>query len=202
MKVESSTNKTNTSLLVKLGLVVVGMFGFGYAMVPLYNVFCDIAGLNGRNSNLVTQSVEDYTVDESRTVRVEFVTSLNQGLNWEFRPDIYSMQVHPGKLYTTHFLTVNKTSNDMVGQAIPSIAPSEAASYFHKTECFCFTNQTLAAGESREMPVVFVVDPKLPPTVDTVSLSYTFFDISKDVSKQSGYEGTTVRSQLVAAGGD
>ncbi len=190
--------KNNVSLLVKLGLVVAGMFGFGYAMVPIYNVLCDITGLNGKNSDLATQTVKSYEVDESRTVKVEFLANLNQGLDWEFRPETYSMQVHPGKLYTTHYMAVNKTSGNMVGQAIPSIAPAEAASHFHKTECFCFSNQIFSAGESKEMPVVFVVDPGLPDRVDTVSLSYTFFDISNDARAQSQQEEAINSPRFVA----
>jgi cytochrome c oxidase assembly protein subunit 11 len=153
--------KANTRLLVKLVVVVVGMFGFGFAMIPLYNVLCDVTGINGKTGTLTAEQAAQLNTDETRTVTVEFITNLNQSLNWEFRPNVRKMQVHPGKVYSTSFYAQNKTGKRMVGQAVPSITPREAAAHFSKTECFCFTNQTFEAGEGRDMPLSFVIDPRL-----------------------------------------
>jgi cytochrome c oxidase assembly protein subunit 11 len=171
---------------IKLGMIAVAMFGFGYVLVPLYDMLCDITGLNGKSQSVTEQQQQtNFEVDELRTVTVEFVTSLNQGMSWDFKPATIKMQVHPGKPYQTSFFVNNKTNRSITGQAIPSIAPSSAASFFIKTECFCFTNQLLEAGQSMEMPVVFVINPALPEHVKTVTLSYTYFDVSNTVSKSS-----------------
>lgn len=175
--------KANTRLLVKLVFVVVGMFGFGFAMIPLYNVLCDITGINGKTGTLTTDQAAQLNADENRTVTVEFIANLNQSLNWEFRPEVRKMQVHPGKVYSTSFYALNKTGKQMVGQAVPSVAPHEAAVHFSKTECFCFTSQVFEAGEARDMPLRFVIDPRLSERVNTVSLSYTFFDVTKTALK-------------------
>ncbi len=159
------------------------MFGFGFALVPLYNVFCDITGLNGKTGVVGAEQVRAYEVDESREITVEFVTTLNQGLNWEFAPALRKMKVHPGKVYNTVFVARNRNPEDMIGQAVPSVMPSVASRYFNKTECFCFVNQSFQAGERREMPVSFVIDPALPGNVDTVTLSYTFFDVTQTAAK-------------------
>ena len=169
----------------KLCVVTVAMFGFGYALVPLYDLICDVTGLNGKSESVRQQQIVAFEVDESRTIMVEFVTTLNQGMLWDFQPAVKKMKVHPGKAYQTSFFVNNKTNRAMVGQAVPSVAPFAAANHFVKTECFCFTNQTLQAGESLEMPVVFVINPALPERVHTVTLSYTFFDISNTASKTS-----------------
>jgi cytochrome c oxidase assembly protein subunit 11 len=175
--------KANTRLLVKLVFVVVAMFGFGFAMIPLYNVLCDITGINGKTGILTADQAAQLNTDENRTVTVEFVANLNQNLNWEFRPNVRKMQVHPGKVYSTSFYAQNKTGKQMVGQAVPSVAPHEAAVHFSKTECFCFTSQVFEAGEARDMPLRFVIDPRLSERVNTVSLSYTFFDVTKTALK-------------------
>ena len=183
---KSATNKS----AIKLCFVAVAMFGFGYALVPLYDLLCDITGLNGKSQNVTQQQQANFEVDESRTVTVEFITSLNQGMSWEFEPAITKMQVHPGKPYQTSFFVNNKTNRSITGQAIPSVAPFSAASHFIKTECFCFTNQLLEAGQSLEMPVVFVINPALPEHVKTVTLSYTYFDVSKTASNSSNTDNT------------
>ncbi len=166
----------------KLSLFAVAMFGFGYALVPLYDLLCDITGLNGKSESVTQQQQANFEVDESRTITVEFITTLNQGMSWDFKPEIAKMQVHPGKAYQTSFFVHNKTNRSIIGQAIPSVAPSTAASHFVKTECFCFTDQLLTADQSLEMPVVFVVNPALPKHIKTVTLSYTYFDVSNTAS--------------------
>jgi len=180
----SAQTATHTHLLLKLGLVVVAMFGFGFAMVPIYNVMCDITGLNGKTGNAATDDLSALTVDEKRVVTVEFVTGTNQGMDWAFRPDVHKMQIHPGKLYTALFYARNNYGIPMVGQAVPSVAPSNAAAYFRKTECFSFTNQRFEAGEEREMPVRFYIDPRLPRDIHTVTLSYTFFDVTDTARRE------------------
>jgi len=176
--------KSANKSVIKLGVVAVAMFGFGYALVPLYDVLCDITGLNGKSESVTQQQPQtNFAVDEERTVTVEFVTNLNQGMIWDFKPATKKMQIHPGKPYQTSFFVNNKSNQSIIGQAIPSIAPATAASHFIKTECFCFSNQLLEAGQSMEMPVVFVVDPNLPKYVNTVTLSYTYFDVSNTANK-------------------
>ena len=154
------------------------MFGFGYLMVPIYNVFCDITGLNGKTGSIDQQQVEAIQIDEDRLVKVEFISSLNQAAQWDFNPTVKSMLVNPGKPYTTSYLAINQESRDMVGQAVPSVAPSKAANYFNKIECFCFNQQKFTANEEKRMPLTFVVDPGLPDDINTVTLSYTFFDVN------------------------
>ena len=171
----SSVNKKSA---LKLCFVAVAMFGFGYALVPLYDVICDITGLNGKSDTVTQQQEANFDIDESRTITVEFVANLNQGMAWDFKPEVTKMMVHPGKSYQTSFFVNNKTERSMTGQAVPSVAPPDAASKFIKTECFCFTNQLLEAGQAMEMPLVFVIRPTLPEHIKTVSLSYTYFDVS------------------------
>ena len=165
---------TNTKVIAKLLVTVVAMFGFGFALVPLYDVFCNVTGLNGKTGDQVS-SFSAAGVDTSREIKVEFLTSLNEYMPWEFTALQDTIKVHPGQPTKVDFLVKNKTNKDMVGQAIPSVAPGIAAKYFQKTECFCFTEQVLRAGEEKVMPVVFVVDPSISEDVREITLSYTFF---------------------------
>ncbi len=169
---ENAPQKT----VLKLSLVVVFMFGFGYALVPLYDVFCEVTGLNGKTGRLSAQSAQALTVDPQRTLTVEFLATVNQGLPWTFKPLQKKMTVHTGQVYTAYYLAKNHSADSVTAQAVPSVAPNSAGTFFNKTECFCFTQQTLAAGEQREMPVRFVVDPLLPANISTLTLSYTFFN--------------------------
>lgn len=163
----------NRSLIRTAGAVVLASFFFGFAMVPLYRVVCEhVLGikLSGEAAN-ATGLVEDT----SRTVSVQFVANVNSKLPWTFTPELSSIDVHPGKLTEVWFDAANTSDAAIVGNAVPSVAPNSASLYFNKTECFCFTEQVLAAGESRRMPVRFFVDPKLPAQVRQLTLSYTFF---------------------------
>lgn len=171
----------------RLLLVTLGMFGFGFAMVPFYDVFCEITGLGGRTSSTAAEG-RDYAVDTSRTVTVEFIANLNEGLPWEFRPEVGRMKVHPGQTYTTRFYVRNRTDAPMLGHAVPSVAPPVAARHFQKTECFCFTEQRFEGGEGRWMPVRFVLDPELPEKYEVVTLSYTFFDSGAAAPAQARLE--------------
>ena len=170
----------NVRSFARVALVAVAMFGFGYLLVPLYDVFCEITGLNGKTGRVdEAEIVARYQPDMSRQVTVQFVANNNLGMPWEFGPTVASMKVHPGQIYTTNFTARNPTANDMVGQAVPSVAPGKASRYFNKTECFCFNEQPLAAGETKEMPLRFIVDPKLPKDVSILTLAYTVFDVTQ-----------------------
>ena len=176
------TSEATRKLVTKLTLLVLAMFGFGYALVPLYNSFCAITGLNGKTGRLSEASAAAMPKDESRVITVEFVTSVNSGMPWRFRPLVTSVAVHPGVETAVAFEAVNTSNREITGQAVPSVAPNEVARYFSKTECFCFTQQTLAAGETKRMPVRFIVNPKIPSHVDTLTLGYTFFRVPPRVS--------------------
>lgn len=170
--------RANRRLTLRILAVAVAMFGFGYALVPLYNVFCEVTGLNGKTGGRAA-ATETYAVDPDRLVTVEFLATVNGGEPWTFRPAVARLQVHPGKSYVTHYLAANPTGRAVTVQAVPSVAPGLAAQHFHKTECFCFHRQDFAAGEAREMPLVFTIDPALPPEVGTVSLAYTLFELGE-----------------------
>lgn len=172
---DSGIQAANRRVLGKLLWVVAGMFGFVFALVPLYDIFCQVTGLGGKTS-ATAAVVSDVQVDEGRLVTVEFVANLNQDLPWKFRPEVVEMQVHPGKTYKTSYYAENLADHVITGHAVPSVAPGSAARHFKKTECFCFTEQRFESGESRDMPVYFMLDPKLPAHVRRVTLSYTFFD--------------------------
>jgi cytochrome c oxidase assembly protein subunit 11 len=167
-------NKT----IIKTALFAVLMFGFAFALIPLYNTFCEITGLNGKTSGQVaTDILQQQQVDPNRIVTVQFDASVNSKLNWEFRPTEFEMQVIPGKLYKTEFYAKNLSDKDITGQATYSVTPGKASLYFNKTECFCFTQQTLKAHEEVLMPVTFIVDTKLTKDVNLMTLSYTFFKL-------------------------
>jgi cytochrome c oxidase assembly protein subunit 11 len=164
----------NRKLSTKLAVVALGMFGFGFALVPFYNQICSAIGIN----NFIQPDVVANTqVDTSRTVTVEFDSNTHD-LPWRFRPLVRHLAVHPGELTTVEYEVVNVRAAPVTGQAVPSYGPAIAAEYFKKVECFCFQSQTLAAGETRRMPVTFVIDPKLPKDVNSIALSYTFFEVA------------------------
>jgi cytochrome c oxidase assembly protein subunit 11 len=165
----------NRRIVTRLAVVVLAMFGFGFALVPLYDVFCKVTGLNGKTGRIALEQALSEKVDDQRMVTVEFLATVNSGLPWEFRPVVKKVRVHPGAITEVRYYARNLTDASVTGQAIPSLAPGLAARYFNKTECFCFTRQTLDPREAREMPLRFVVDPDLPAEVRTVSLSYTFY---------------------------
>jgi cytochrome c oxidase assembly protein subunit 11 len=165
----------NQKLTLKLAAFALGSFAFGFALVPLYDVLCDITGF-GDQSQLARARMAIEAPDDSRTITVDFVADLPSVGNWEFRPTVASMQIHPGRLYKTEFFAHNLTGFATTAQAVPNIAPGKAAGYFRKTECFCFTPQKFAVNEQRPMVVRFVVDPAIPHYVDRITLSYTFYD--------------------------
>ena len=171
----------NSTMLRKLAVIVLAMFGFGYALVPIYDAICRMTGVNilalaelavpGAKANIPANT----QVDTSRTITVEF--DANSRGPWQFKPAQSSLQVHPGELMTVMYEFQNTQNRRMAAQAIPSYAPQQAAAHFNKLECFCFNQYTLEAGEKKSWPVVFVIDPKLSKDVRTITLSYTFFEV-------------------------
>ena len=178
---ERALRGDNVRMLRKLTVVVALMFGFGYALVPMYRAICDALGINvlsvselGSGGGPVNPVVNGQ-VDKTRTITVEF--DANARGPWDFKPALRSLQVHPGELATVMYAFRNRQDRTMTAQAIPSYAPAQAMSHFNKVECFCFTEHTLKPGESKQWPVVFVIDPKLPKDIKTITLSYTFFEV-------------------------
>jgi cytochrome c oxidase assembly protein subunit 11 len=176
--------QANQQTLVKLLVVAVAMFGFGYAMVPFYRVLCDALGLN--NVVRPNQVPVNTQVDTTRVVTIEFDANLRSNLPWTFSPVEKSVRVHPGALTQVTYEVRNRSDRPITGQAIPSFGPQLAAGYFKKLDCFCFTQQTLAPGEVRIMPVSFLIEPGFPQDVSTVTLSYTFFEVE---GKSGGNRG-------------
>ncbi len=167
-----SREAENRKLFLKLVTIACAMFGFGFALVPFYERICAATGLNNLFS---ASSVENTQVDSSRTLTVELDANIN-GLPWRFAPRERSVRVHPGELVQVAYMVRNDSDRPIVGQAVPSYGPQLAGKYFTKLDCFCFSQQTLAPGEARVMPVLFVIDPALPAEVGTITLSYTFFE--------------------------
>ncbi len=170
------SKSTVNSLAGKLAMLSLLMFGFGYALVPLYNVFCDLTGLNGKTGIVASEIVDKMEVDMERVVTVAFDTNIRE-IPWAFRALEKKVSVHPGQLGEATFVVENKSAQTIIGRAIPSVAPTQASVYFNKTECFCFTEQVMGPGEIREMKVRFVVDADLPKRYSALTLSYTFFAI-------------------------
>jgi cytochrome c oxidase assembly protein subunit 11 len=164
-------------MVAKLVLIVVAMFGFGFALVPLYDVFCDLTGLNGKVGTEAAADVE-FEIDEQREISLEFLTAVNGNAPIGFRAETAKMKINPGKTYTAYFWAENLSDQKLVGQAIPSFAPGLAARFLKKTECFCFSSQTFKAHEKKKMPVRFVMDPAIPEKYKDVTLAYTFFNIT------------------------
>jgi cytochrome c oxidase assembly protein subunit 11 len=172
-----SMGARNTSVLRHAALACTAAFAFAFALVPIYEIACEkLFGIKMERTPTGEQVVAGYAVDESREVVVEFDTTVNSKLPWSFRAERQRMTVHPGQLHEAIFYARNDADSAIVGNAVPSVAPSSASIFFNKTECFCFTEQLLAPGEERAMPVRFVVDPALPAGVQTLTLSYTFYN--------------------------
>jgi len=170
------TARANRRLIQRLFLAAVLMFGFGFALVPLYDVFCRVTGLNGRIT--ATGPADADGIDTERQIRVRLIGINNEGMPWRFAPEASLLEVSPGEMTQTAFLATNPTTRRMVAQAIPSVSPGEAAQYLHKINCFCFNSQTLDGGEGVEMPLLFMIDTDLPESIRSITLSYTLFDIS------------------------
>lgn len=171
--------------VIKLTLGGIGMFGFAFALVPLYDLFCEVTGFGGRTGGAYVFDPASLEPDRSRLIDVNFITNTSDGMPWEFSSAKGGVRVHPGELTEVSFYVRNPTDRRMVGQAVPSVAPMTAARYFHKTECFCFERQTLMPGEELEMAMRFIVAPELPRTVQSISLSYALFDVTESMSREA-----------------
>jgi len=165
-------NKTNPW---KLALIPLLMFGFGFALVPLYDVFCDITGLNGKTGRIQAAEIDVDLIDRSRTIEVRFLANTSSGLPWSFEPLQKKMEIHPGQIYEALYRVRSTSGEKTMGQAIPSVSPGLAAEHFNKTECFCFTQQVLEGYETRDMPLRFVVGSDISDKIEQITLSYTFF---------------------------
>lgn len=166
-------------LIAKLTGFGIGMFVFAmFVMPPIYDIFCEITGLNGKTGERYTTPIAEQ-IDEQRQIKVQFIAHNNETMPWEFRPNIASVYVHPTQIKQVSYFALNPTQADMIGQAVPSVVPFEAAQYFHKTECFCFQNQPLSAGEQADLVLQFIIDPDIPDHIKTITLAYTIFDITE-----------------------
>jgi len=173
-----ATTKRNTKkTVIILICCVLGMYAFGYALVPLYNVLCKSLGINGKTGGYAALS--HGLVDKSRIITVQFMTVRNSSMPWEFRPKQRTVRLHPGENKRTAFYAHNTTNQNMTVQAIPSVSPGIAAKYLKKTECFCFTRQTMLAHQAMDWPILFHIDKHLPKNIHTITLAYTLFDLSK-----------------------
>lgn len=171
-----AVNVSARRLVGRLALVAAGAFFLGFGLVPLYEIACEkVFGIKLDSDPVASDTAAAVRVDESRWVTVQFDATVNSKLGWQFQPRVRSMKVHPGQLVEAWYEASNPADRALVGNAVPSIAPSNASAFFNKTECFCFTEQKLGPGESRAMPVRFVVDPKLPADVRTITLGYVFY---------------------------
>jgi len=182
--------KANTRTVRKLSFVAVGMVVFALVALPaLYSLICDVTGLGGRTGRIEKEQALATKPDKTRLIKIEFDANVNENLPWEFKPLIKRVMVHPGEVTKVSYYAKNMSNRTIVGQAIPAISPYQVAKYFNKTECFCFTQQKFGPGEEKEMPLRFIVDPDLPKNVNTITLSYTFFD-----TKQSGVEEESAKA--------
>lgn len=179
MTADAGRDAANKRLIIKLVIGLMASVLFAFAMVPLYNVLCEVTGFNGKTNASAKQVAKSLKVDKTRLIKVEFTSSVMPGLSWEFSPMQSSVMVHPGQIELAKYQAKNVTNTTSTGQAIPSVSPGQAAQYFNKIECFCFQRQDLKAGESKEMPLTFYISPDLPPEIKTITLSYAFFSAVK-----------------------
>ncbi len=197
--------RENFRMVGKLTVIVVGMFVFGYALVPLYRAICEMTGINilalsDQNTGVTAPKLPVNTqVDRTRTITVEF--DANSRGPWHFKPAQSAVQVHPGELMTVMYEFQNTQNRTMSAQAIPSYAPAQAGAHFNKLECFCFSQYTLAPGEKKQWPVAFVIDPKLSKDVTTITLSYTFFEVGGKTPAAPKAVSTNAHAAVVSLGG-
>lgn len=179
---ESKKAESNKKVIIPLVTYALLMFGFGFAMVPLYEKFCQITGIK---DTAARKTIEDYAVNKKRFVRVEFDATINQELAFEFKPMTTFVEVNPGEIKEVNYFVKNNSTKDVMAQAIPSVTPVLATTHLNKIECFCFAQQELKAGEEKIMPLRFVLDDDLPEDISTVTLSYTFMDINREKLQQN-----------------
>lgn len=175
---QHAQQQANKKLIKRLMFVIIGMFIFAVGVLPpMYDAICDFTGLNGKTSNTAADT-ENAIVDEERMITIQFLANTDPAMVWDFKPNVFSIKVHPGEIHKVDFHVRNPSTHFIVGQAIPSVAPAQATPYFKKTECFCFNNQELNGGEEMDMPLIFYVDPDIPKSVRTITLSYQMYDIT------------------------
>lgn len=175
---QGAKNKSHQRSMFGLLGIALLMFGFAFALVPLYDIFCQITGLNGKTRDQA--AIQSQNIDFSREVTVEFIAYTSAGMNWAFAPQVLRLKVHPGETHTIAYVAKNNTQQNMIGHAVPSVTPGIAAKYFNKVECFCFNQQPLNAGEDAQLPLIFYVDPKLPNDIQTLTLAYTLYPSKSD----------------------
>ena len=168
-----------------LVLSVVAMFGFGFALVPLYDVMCEALGINGKTNTVSVVQPQGMQPDYSRTVRVEFMSHIKPDMPWQFVPEVRVLEVHPGEVVQTNYIAKNLSGASLVGQAVPSVSPGMGATYFNKMECFCFNQQPLDGFKSADMGLIFYIEPDIPDSIHTLTLSYTLFNITSEVVGES-----------------
>ncbi|UPR58910.1 cytochrome c oxidase assembly protein [Vibrio sp. ED004] len=164
-----------------LVLSVVAMFGFGFALVPLYDVMCEALGINGKTNTVSAVQPQGMQPDYSRTIRVEFMSHIKPDMPWTFSPEVRVLEVHPGEVVQTNYIAKNLSASSLIGQAVPSVSPGMGATYFNKMECFCFNQQPLDGFKSAEMGLIFYIEPDIPESINTLTLSYTLFNITSEV---------------------
>ncbi|NOI73009.1 cytochrome c oxidase assembly protein [Vibrio owensii] len=196
-------NSSNKKLTIKLLLATAMMFGFGFALVPLYDIMCDALGINGKTSEVAAIQPTGMQADISRTIRVEFMAHVSPDMPWEFKPKVVSMDVHPGEVIQTEYLAFNQSGEDLVGQAVPSVSPGTGAAYFNKIECFCFNQQPLEGKQQASMPLIFYIEPDVPNSIHTLTLSYTLYKFppqsgESSTASLSGSEKQTLTPQTKA----
>lgn len=183
---QQTLSEKNSKTFRRLFLVGIGMFGFAFALVPLYNLICQVGGINGVASNtggrveVSELSTTSTAIDQSRWVTVQFDATINANLPWRVEPEVRTMKVHPGEKYVTNYKATNLSDQKIIGQAIPGVTPWQATQQLHKIECFCFTQQTLQPNEVKEMPLHFMVDAELDKAYETITLSYSFMNTEHD----------------------
>ncbi|MFA0163223.1 cytochrome c oxidase assembly protein [Vibrio splendidus] len=176
------SNKRSTKTLTGyLVLSVVAMFGFGFALVPLYDVMCEALGINGKTNTVSAVQPQGMQPDYSRTVRVEFMSHIKPDMPLQFSPEVRVLEVHPGEVVQTNYIAKNLSGTSLVGQAVPSVSPGMGATYFNKMECFCFNQQPLDGYKTAEMGLIFYIEPDIPESIHTLTLSYTLFNITSEV---------------------
>ena len=190
----SDKPRTNKKVILPLITYALLMFGLGFAMAPLYEKFCKITGITDSTTR---KAIKDYAVNKNRVIRVEFDATINQNLAFEFKPLTPFVEIHPGEIKEVNYYVKNNTQKDIVAQAVPSVTPIFATTHLNKIECFCFTQQTLKAGEERIMPLRFVLDDGVPEDISTVTLSYTFMDVNREKLQKTVDDAKTALKELI-----
>ena len=178
---KNQPKRSSKKLTGYLVLSVVAMFGFGFALVPLYDVMCEALGINGKTNAVSAVQPQGMQPDYSRTIRVEFMSHIKPDMPWHFSPEVRVLEVHPGEVVQTNYIAKNLSGASLIGQAVPSVSPGMGATYFNKMECFCFNQQPLDGHKSAEMGLIFYIEPDIPESIHTLTLSYTLFNITTEV---------------------